>query len=868
MDSISNSSNVLKAFDLSNDSKDKASIETGKRVAETILSSMVGTMSYYYLRNARFLLNRQIANGTYNAQAEFQDKLGFDGKQNYANLMWITLHTVSTIISKRVSAWMGRNEKIQVKAKDTNSIIKKNEAYKLAEFFLEHRDKVAQMEQASGMPLRPQNTFVPEDKDELDLWAAQFNFLPEEIKCEMGINSIAAESGFFDVIKEKQLHDSAEVGLVAMYTGMNSKGEIYDKYIKPENSFYSYSEYPDFRDAKWKGHNDSLKISDLRKWFGKQFGGKLSEQQIWEIAKYAKNYQLPDKTSFNAVWTSSMYRPYDDCTIEVMFFEIRDLEEQLFPMKVNQKGELVVGNPNEANTVGKMYNNLKPKLSTQKNSSVLKSAISNVLNEQKSKLSSEKSQQLRDIHKTIDKNNDLPQDKLDEHISNCDAILSDIVSASERIVSRDYNIYEGIYAKDAKIMLKWEVKKNQIRPQDPSKICQVDFGYSFYMYQNYDMRNLAIPQKVEEPFKNMCLVRFRIQQLVATAVPSGWVIDETALDSIDYGLANENKKVDHERLFAQTGRLYYRGVDGEGNRVPVPITELRNSGFAEQMNAYIALYAHHYQVLKSELGDDPDIVTQAAQPRVTAENVQTSVQQGDIATDYMYDAYLYVMEQAGRKKACLLNDSVVYGSKVYSHILGEEEVRGREFVAEAKMLPTNQEVAMLVQTMNQAIAANPILSNYLDIFKITRIAKEDVKLAELFYRQTLKRMNKSELQKAQQNAEQTFKGQQESAQAAEAAKRQTMKDEIAMKGDIENMMSKERQKEILMTGIMNMRGKGVDLGGWAAVEQELIRNVGVPLFAENIQNEQSLMDAMEQDEQEPQSQEMPIEQQEQQPIQQ
>ena len=84
------------------------------------------------------------------------------------------------------------------------------------------------------------------------------------------------------------------------------------------------------------------------------------------------------------------------------------------------------------------------------------------------------------------------------------------------------------------------------------------------MYQNYGMRNLAIPEKVEEPFKNMCLLRLKIQQLVATAIPSGWAIDQTALDSIDYGLADKNKDVDHEKLFAQTGRLYYRGLDAEG----------------------------------------------------------------------------------------------------------------------------------------------------------------------------------------------------------------------------------------------------------------------------------------------------------------
>ena len=40
-----------------------------------------------------------------------------------------------------------------------------------------------------------------------------------------------------------------------------------------------------------------------------------------------------------------------------------------------------------------------------------------------------------------------------------------------------------------------------IKPQDYEKIGEAASPYSFYMYQNVQMRNLAIPEKIEETFR-------------------------------------------------------------------------------------------------------------------------------------------------------------------------------------------------------------------------------------------------------------------------------------------------------------------------------------------------------------------------------
>jgi hypothetical protein len=307
-----------------------------------------------------------------------------------------------------------------------------------------------------------------------------------------------------------------------------------------------------------------------------------------------------------------------------------------------------------------------------------------------------------------------------------------------------------------------------IRPQDPRESGNAEFSYSFYMYQNYSLTNMAIPEKIEEPSDQMILARLKMQQLVAKMRPTGALINWDALQSIDYGLGDANKTIDVMKLYDQTGSLYYRGKDDEGNQIPVPVTELANSGFLPQMQGLIQLYQFHYSVLKDALGEDPNLSAQAATPRVTTGNIETAQQVAANATDYMYDAYVECMKQTARKISCLLHKSVTFGAKAYRHLLKQEDVQTRIFNTDVRLLPTGQEIMMLDAKMNQALASNPQFAMYIDTFKILRIAKEDVKLAEEYYRISMKKMLETQQAQAQMNQQQTIQGQIAAAQAAEA----------------------------------------------------------------------------------------------------
>lgn len=763
------SGQALKDFQLTTDVKSKKDLVYGNEVAKNIYSTVYGNQSYFWIRNNRFRKNRQIANGKIDMSV-FLDRLEMNGKANYVNINWKSIIIGNTIVARLVGSWMKRNEKIVVSAVDPVSIAKKKEAADEAEFVYQNKEILAQLQVESGVPIIPQDQFIAEDKDDLDLWVTEFNHLPEEIKYSMGVNNIFDANGWNDVLKERILHDSAEVGLVCTYTYMDDNGEVHVQWIRPENAIYSYSDYPDMRDTTYRGHILSMKISEVRAKFGKEYGGILTEEEIFEIAQFSKEYQLTDKIKWMQDWNIAYLRPYDEWNIDMMNFEVKTLDS-------------------EGYTVTK----------TKKNGSTI-------------------------IRKG-------KPEKLDDN--------------QEYVEEKKWNIYEGIYCPVIKKMLKWDIKKNMIRPQDPKSIGNAEFSYSFYIYQSYDMRNVAVPEKIEEPIEQMILARLKIQQLVAKMKPAGASINVDALQELDLGLGDSTKPIEVQKIWEQTGNLYYRGRDAEGNPIPIPINELPNTGFAPQLQALIELYNFHYKVLKDELGEDPSLASQAAMPRVTSENVAAAQVLQNNATDYMYEAYINVMEETARKVACLLNKSVAHGAKKYRELLKEEEVVNRDFTARVKMLPSEIDLMKLDAMMNNAIQANPDMVLYLDPFKIMRIAKENIELGELYFRQAQKRYIQSKQDQAAQNTEQNGQIQQQS---------------IQMKAQTDSALEQQRnlakEKQIILQGIFDLAKANIPIPAQLnQVVADMLQNVELPIAVQNDQQQQALAMQQQQQQQAMQQQE-------------
>lgn len=774
VNNIESNNYTYKDFLLTRNTEDKLSPEYGKRIAQDIESKYsAGTSnSYTFLRNERFKTNILWASGKTNIYAKFSDKLALNGKVNYANLSWKAPMLVNRIISGLVGRWMQRQEKIQVTAIDPISVNAKKEQYEQAEFVLFNRKQLEQLQQESGVPMMPPDQFMAEDKDDLDEWNMIGNNLPEEIKYETGTNDILDSQGWFDVLKEKCLHDSAETGLVGAYVWMDEYGCIHIEWVKSLNTLYSYSEYNDFRDTAMRGFIKSLKISEIRRRYGKEFGGKLTEEQLFQIAQSTQEYQRFDKLTWNYDWLLSYVRPYDEWNAECIYFWVKSVDEDGYVMTV-----------------------------TKQNKSTL-----------------------------IERRQQAPQ-SLDDN--------------QEYVKKDKWNLYKGVYIRNGLKMLEWGLDNNMIRPQDPKESGDVEFPVCLYMYQNQDMRNIALPEKVEEPVEQMILARLNIQRCIATMVPAGAMINVDALQEVELGLAADGESpINVQKVYEQTGRLYYRGRDAEGNPIPVPIQELQNVGFINQVNALIQVYEYHYKVLKDELGEDPNLLTAAVQPRVTSENVQTSQQQAEVATGYMYDAYKYLMQDIAKKVACLLNNSVRFGASAYRHLMDQKDVKDRHFSTKFKLLPDQFEIQAFQAILNQQIAANPEFGMYIDSFKLIRIAKENVKLAELYYKNSMKRMRRSIEQQKQQDVENNAQQQQQSAQLAAQANDEAQDKKLDHEKQLAEFQAIQDMKVEFVRGafMIAARAENPQMPSWLTpVLNTIIPGITIPLQQENQQMMQGIM---------------------------
>lgn len=718
------SGDSLKSFQLSTAGiKDKSSREYGLAISKYIASTCSFNVGgYYFSRNARIIKNRNYSNGRIDIQAMFQDRFQFNSKQNYIALNWNALQIVNRIVSGLVGRWMKRNEKIVVKAVDNLSQTEKKEEYEKIEFVIDNREMLEKLQAESGVQMLPKEEGLPRDRDELNIWQSQVQRLPEEILTELGCNDVLASNGFFDVEKEKALHDAADALFVGTYTYMDNNGVIHVELIKPENAIYSWSEHNDLRNTTWRGHVPSLKISEIRRQWGKEFNPDnpfaLTEKEIWEkVVPTCKEFQSQTNIGWNDLWWNSFMRPYDEWNCTSYQFEIKTVDSEPYTVT-------------KTKTTGTTY--------TQKG---------------------------------------LPT-------TSSGKVREKPLEGQNIIADTNWNIYRGVYLPDSQMLLEWGLKDNMIRPQDPKEIGNAEFSYSYIMPQNYMMRNLAIPEKIEAAVDGMILACLKIQQDVSLAVPPGWQIDETAFQGVDYGLGDDgNKAVDKAKLFFQTGKVFYRGIDAEGNRVPIPVQEIANTGFQTHIEAFIRTYQFWYQTLKDELGEDPSLITASIQPRVTAENVQTSQAASEEATDYIYRAYVDCMKMTARKISCLLKDSVEYGSKAYRHILKQDDIKDRIFTTDIKFLPTEQEVFRFEAMMNQALMANQDLIMFINPFQLMQVAKEDVKLAWVMFNNGQKKMVIHQQQMQRENLQMTIQGQQDSAKMAEEEKRKTKEMEVT--GDIE-----------------------------------------------------------------------------------
>lgn len=633
---------------------------------------------YFSRRNKKFEKNRKFSRGR-QPMAEFLDLLNVDGKEAFVNLDMKAPAIAPKFMQVIIGGFMKREEKVRASAVDPVSVDRKVYDKENAEFRMNHSDKVKQIEEQVGLKLMADGGFTPEDYEELELYFGLEYQLPEEILFEKGCDYVFHDNGW-PVIKRKILEDISETGVGATKVSVANTGKINVRRVVPENLFYGFSQYDDFRDVSFIGEIISMKIVDIRNNYP-----SMTEEKIYELSKHSKQYTQTVK--WEDRFRYSIDRPYDDWTVDVIDYEIKTIDTMMYQFKTNKYGNLIVEKKEKA-----------------------------------------------------------PQ-RLGEN---------------KELFTKDmYVIYRGVYVLNTDIMLEWGVAKNMIKPSVAKEMADAYFSYSLYMFENLDLENMAIPERMETSIRQMTLAHLKIQQLIAKLRPSGLIIDIDSLSDINIGQGKALNPLELQKVYDQTGNIYYkrRTEDGEGTN-GLPIQEAPNNGSIGQIQELILVYNHYLDRLRDEIGVNEYREGSGVNPKLGLGVQQAQIQASNNATDFLYDAYLNVYQQTAFKISLLLYDSVLYGGEQYRNYLNPENVEGKSFDVKIEVLPDDKEKMFMEQMIQTSLSAGII--EFEDAFRIKSI--RNTKLAEMYLSKAKKRKQKDEAQKAQMNSEMNAQSQQQSIQ--------------------------------------------------------------------------------------------------------
>ena len=305
---------------------EKASIEYGRKVAQAIESEwwrQGGNGTRFATSYNRFHTLRLYARGEQPTQ-KYKDELAINGDMSYLNLDWKPVPVVSKFVDIVANGMNNKLYEIKAYAQDPISLKKRTDYATaiiqdmMAKPYLEKVKNTLGINQYQS----PDPANLPESQEELDLHMQLSYKQAIEIAEEEVINN-TLEKNRFDNIKKRFNYDLVTLGIGCAKTSWNKANGVTLDYVDPANLIYSYTEDPHFEDIYYVGEIKSLTIPEIAKQFP-----HLTEAQLEKIQQTRgyNNQQLYG------------WQTYDQNTVQVMFFEYKTYNTQVFKIKETESG--------------------------------------------------------------------------------------------------------------------------------------------------------------------------------------------------------------------------------------------------------------------------------------------------------------------------------------------------------------------------------------------------------------------------------------------------------------------------------------------------------------------------------------------------
>jgi len=304
---------------------EKASSDYGRRVAQAIESEwwrQGGNGTRFATSYNRFHTLRLYARGEQPVQ-KYKDELAINGDMSYMNLDWKPVPVISKFVDIVANGMNNKNYEIKAFAQDPTSLKKRTDYATAILQDMAAKPYLQGLQQTLGVnEFQTDQAKLPESPQELDLHMQLSYKESVEIAEEEVIDNTLAKNRF-DNIKKRFNYDLVTLGIGCAKTSWNPANGVTVDYVDPANLIYSYTEDPHFEDIYYVGEVKPLTIPEIAKQFP-----FLTDDQLTKIQQ-TKAY-----TSQNLYG----WQTYDQNTVQVLFFEYKTYNTQVFKIKQTDTG--------------------------------------------------------------------------------------------------------------------------------------------------------------------------------------------------------------------------------------------------------------------------------------------------------------------------------------------------------------------------------------------------------------------------------------------------------------------------------------------------------------------------------------------------
>ena len=362
-------------------------------------------------------------------------------------------------------------------------------------------------------------------------------------------------------------------------------------------------------------------------------------------------------------------------------------------------------------------------------------------------------------------------------------------------------VYSGIHIVGTDYIFNYGLAKNMSRPK--SNLTETKLSYIIYSPNLYKMNTVSLVQRMIPFADQIQLAHLKLQQLLAKARPKGAAFEVGSLENVTKGDGGTFTPLELQEIYDQTGNIYYRSLDDEGNPSGAsPVQELEN-GIGRDMMSLIQIYNHNLQMIRDVTGvnEARDGAKPSSEALVGVQKLQLMASNN--ATRSINDGFLHMVKKLGESATMKLQDLVEYDKplKGYISAIGRatmktieigKDVSLHEFGIAIEIAPDEQEKAMLEQNIQASLQQKELRIE--DAIMIRQL--KNVKLANrmlILRRQKYQEdIMKQQMQASEANALQ----QQQSVQAASQAKQQEI--QATMQLDQAKMQADAQIQENLM----------------------------------------------------------------------